>query len=249
MSNSGAGSDDPGRLYEIRKTIADKYALRRFYEAVYERYQACLDECPHDGLAIELGSGAGFARERIPDLIATDVIEYAGLDRVVDATAMPFGDESLRAIFGLNVFHHIPDPEAFLREAQRCLKVGGRVLLVDQHPGLLGKPILRYVHHEPFDDQVPQWKFESTGPLSDANGALAWIVFRRDAARLAEIVPQLECLGYRPHTPLGYWMAGGLKSWSLVPRWAYSASTALDRLLLSVSKDLGCFVDIQLVKR
>jgi hypothetical protein len=114
---------------------------------------------------------------------------------------------------------------------------------------LLGKPILRYVHHEPFDDQVRQWKFESTGPLSDANGALAWIVFRRDAARLAEIVPRLQCLGYRPHTPLGYWMAGGLKSWSLVPRWAYSASTALDRLLLSVSKDLGCFVDIELVKR
>jgi hypothetical protein len=68
--------------------IVGKYALRRFYEAVYERYRARLEECPRDGLAIELGSGAGFARERIPELIATDVIEYAGLDRVVDATAM-----------------------------------------------------------------------------------------------------------------------------------------------------------------
>ena len=178
--------DSPQRIAEIRAVIEAKPALRRFYADVYARYAASLAQCPNQGLALELGSGGGFAQQVVPQLVTTDVLPYVGVDRVVDATRMPFEDASVRFIGLLNVFHHIPDVVAFLCETVRCLAPGGRLLLIDQPPGWIGKPVLRYLHHEPFCPSAKDWRFESTGPLSGANGALAWIVFMRDRGKFVQ---------------------------------------------------------------
>ena len=181
--------------------------------------------------------------------MTSDTIPYEGVDRVVDATMMPFADESLRAICMTNVFHHIPDVEAFLREATRCLIPGGRVLIVDQHPGWISTPIYKNIHHEPFRMNAVDWRFDSTGPLSGANGALAWIVFRRDRKRFEASFPELELTQYRPHSPLRYWLSGGLKPWSLLPQWAFGVATKLDRALIAIAPETGSFVDVELLKR
>jgi hypothetical protein len=62
---------------------------------------------------VEPGSGGGFAQRIIPELITTDILSYDGVDRVVDATRMPFQDRSVRFFGMLNIFHHIPDVAAF----------------------------------------------------------------------------------------------------------------------------------------
>lgn len=241
--------DDPSRIDEIRGLIRDKDGLRLFYEEVYAKYAACLARCPAEGLAVELGSGGGFVQELLPEVVTTDTIAYAGVDRVVDATAMPFGDGTVRALFLMNVFHHIPDVEAFLREAERCLVPGGRVFIFDQNRGLISTPILKYAHHEPYDPHARDWKFASSGPLSGANGALAWIVFRRDRAAFERRFPELRLLRYEPCAPLRYWMAGGLKKWSLLPRWAFGAATRVDESLVRLSPRFGSFVDIEIERR
>ena len=123
--------DDPARGAELRRTILGKPALKRFYTEIYGKYADCLRRCPAEGLAVELGSGGGFAQTFIPELITTDVIPYEDVERVVDATRMPFEKASVRLIAMLNVFHHIPDVAAFLREAVRCVMPGGRVLIFD----------------------------------------------------------------------------------------------------------------------
>jgi len=241
--------DSPDRITELRGTIAAKPALKRFYRDVYARYAGCIAKCPAKGLAVELGSGGGFVQEAIPELITSDVLPYEGVDRVVDATRMPFTNGSVRFLGMLNVFHHIPDVEAFLRESVRCLAPGGRMLIIDQHPGWIGKPILHYLHHEPFRPEADTWRFESTGPLSGANGALAWIVFVRDLARFHREFPDLRLSKYQPFAPVSYWLAGGLKAWSLLPGPLAGVATGLDRALLGISKDSGCFVEIEVVRR
>lgn len=182
-------------------------------------------------------------------MVTSDVLPYDDVDRVVDGTAMPFADGELRFIGMLNVFHHIPDPAAFLAEAQRCLMPGGRMLIVDQHVGFLSKPILTHAHHEPFRPDAQEWAFDSTGPLSGANGALAWIVFQRDLARTRRDYPELELVHYTPHTPLRYWLAGGLKSWSLLNRHSGRVAAGLDRAILRATRNAGCFVDVEVVRR
>jgi SAM-dependent methyltransferase len=158
---------------------------------------------------------------------------------------MPFEDASLRAILMMNVFHHIADAGAFLREASRCLKPGGRIFMLDQHVNWFSRLIYRHAHHEPFDPDAREWSFATSGPLSGANGALASIVFERDRARFDELYPELRLEIFQPHTPFRYFMAGGLKWWSLLPGWAFSPATFVERTLLP---GFGCFVDVELVR-
>jgi len=240
--------DDPARFGDLARTVRGKPALRRLYHEIYERYAAVLRRSPAGGLAVELGSGAGFVRDVLPEVLTTDVLAYPNVDRVVDATRMPFDDGSVRALFLLNVLHHVPDVAAFLRESERVLRPGGRVLIVDQYPGWIGGPVYRFLHHEPFDPAAPDWRFPSRGPLSDANGALAWIVFERDRARYEREHARLPIAAFSPHTPLRYWLAGGLKRFSLLPGPLFPLATRLDRALIALSPRFGSFVDVELVR-
>ena len=240
--------DSHSRVSEIRAQIERKPSLKCLYQEIYEKYIECLNRCPESGIALELGSGAGFPKQMVPELITSDILPYEGVDQVVDATQLPFEDQSLRFIGMMNVFHHIPDAERFLQEAQRCLLPGGRLFIVDQHPGYISTPILRFIHHEPYDARAASWKFESRGPLSDANGALAWIVFVRDRNTFQQLFPNLQLVQYSPHTPLRYWLMGGLKDWNLLPGPAFPFATKMDRILTWISSGLGSFVDIEVVK-
>lgn len=240
--------DDPARESAIADILRDKTSLRLLYHETYERYRSTLARCPTEGIAIELGAGAGFVREVIPEILTADVIPYRSVDLVFDATRMPFADDSLRFIGMLNVFHHIPDVAAFLSECQRCLKPGGRLLIVDQYPGWLSKWIFRYLHHEPWNPETSDWSFPSSGPLSGANGALAWIVFIRDRVLFEQRFPGLRMKQMTTHTPLRYWLSGGLKSWNLIPGWLWKPACLLDRMMLACSRHFGSFMDVELIR-
>ncbi len=240
--------NDPARIQQLRCTLEQKAALRLFYLEVYKKYQECIARSPAGGIALELGSGGGFAKTVIPEIMTSDILQYAGVDLAVDATRMPFEKNSLRTICMFNVLHHIPDAEAFFREAIRCLRVDGRLLIIDQHPGWISKPVLKYLHHEPYSETAPDWAFQSDGPLTGANGALPWIIFQRDRKKFETLFPLLRLERYAPHSPLRYWLAGGLKSWSLLPRWAFGLATSLDGLLVRNISSLGSLVDIELRK-
>lgn len=240
--------DNPAREGELQDRIRSKVALRRLYREVYESYRDCLARCPTGGEAVELGSGGGFVKEVVPEMITSDVLPYREVDLVVDAMEMPFQDSSLRALCMVNVFHHIPDVARFLAEAQRVLVPGGRVFMVDQHIGLFSRHVYRWLHPEQFHPDATDWAFESHGPVSDANGALSMLVFKRDVLKFQSMFPRLQLAGYRPHTPLRYWLCGGLKTWTLLPGWAFPMATAVDRGLARVSSQLCSFADIELVK-
>lgn len=243
-----ASLDDPSRVEAIRRCIQAKPALERWYRECYAKYAACIGRTQVDGAVLELGSGGGFVRTLLPDVITSDVLPYDGVDRVIDAAALPFDAGSLRAILMLNVFHHIPDVGAFLGEAERCLAPGGRLFMIDQHVGWISRPILARAHHEPFDADTRDWRFPSEGPLRSANGALAWIVFQRDRTLLAARHPALRLERYDPHTPLRYFLAGGLRPWSLLPGWAFPVASVFDRSLVALSPRFGSFVDVELVR-
>src|SRR6185436_13773634 len=207
----GVMLDDPGRYDEIRRILSRKRFLRRLYRESYQKFAECLSRCPGEGIALELGSGAGFVKEVVPEMTTSDVIAYPGVDRILNAADMPFGDERL----------------------------GGRILMVDQHLGWISTWILKYGGHEPFSPGSAEWSFDSSGPLSGANGALAWIVFRRDVEKFGKLCPFLRLERYEPHTPLRYWISGGLKVWSLTPGWSFGTMTWVDRVLTRIHPDLG----------
>ena len=242
------GLDDVDREKDLHRLITGKAALKRLYGKFYQSYIKCLERCPESGRIVEIGSGAGFAKQIIPEIIVTDMLPYKSIDICVDAMQMPFKDRSLRAIFMLNTLHHIPDVKKFFSEVQRCLLPNGRILIIDQYVGWLSYWIYKYMHHEPFDEKAVQWDFKSTGPLTGANGALCRIIFFRDREKFKQLFPELRLDMIRPHTPLCYWLAGGLKPWSLLPEKCFPMASKFDDALSKVMPPMSSFVDVELVR-
>lgn len=248
MKAGGVHLDAPERGNELRALILRKSALKAYYEEQYAKYAEVLIRCPRDGIVLELGSGAGFAKTALPEIVTSDLICYSGIDAVLDAGRLPFPDGSLRAVFMSNVLHHLPHaPQAF-RELARCLKVAGRVLIVDQFPGYPARWIYRFLHHEPYHPESVGWEFPAGGPLSGANGALAWMIFFRDRLRFQRDFPSLRIESILPHSPLRYWLAGGLKSWNALPHFLFRPATVLDRALIRVSPLFASFMDVELCR-
>src|SRR5262249_4673893 len=135
-----------------------------------------------EGGVLELGSGAGFLEEFIPGLITSDVFPSPGVQRVIDARALPFGAGELKAIVMTDVLHHIARPRGFLREADRCVRPGGVVSMIEPWVTPWSRVVYGRLHHEPFRPGAAEWEFPEAGPLSGANGALPWIMFARDRA-------------------------------------------------------------------
>jgi SAM-dependent methyltransferase len=241
--------DSPDRFEACRAMILGKPSLKAFYEDIYSRYRSVAksQDLPRGSL-VEIGSGAGFAKDFVPEIITTDIINYPGIDQVIDGREMPFESGSVAAFFLVNCLHHIPDAESFFREVDRCLAPGGVALIIDQHHGWISRWVLRYAHHEPYNPNAAEWKFESTGPLSGANGALSWIIFQRDKSLFTQRFPKLHVVSYNPITPLFYWLCGGLNPWTLIPKAAIGLFRCLDVFLLRLHPKLGSFVEIKLKK-
>ena len=146
------------------------------------------------------------------------------------------------------VLHHIGNTPAFFREAIRCLAPGGRIFMVEPYPGWISVLVYRYLHHEYYNSKSENWEFETKGPVSDANIALPFIIFERDKEKFKQLFPNLLITQFDTHTPLRYWLTGGLKKWTLLPAAAFDFFTWFDKKLIKCSPKFGSFIDIELVK-
>ena len=215
----GLDIDSPETTNLRRRIVAEKKFLRRVYE---EWYQNLANHIPKDGgKVIEIGSGAGFMKNFLPDLITSDILPLEGIDLVLNGADLPFEDGALRGLVMTNVLHHIPNTPQFFREAGRCMRVGGRMAFLEPWVSGWSKKIYTKLHHEPFETEAPTWEFPEGGPLSTANGALPWIIFGRDRARFEREFPEWRVSLIQPSMPFRYLMSGGVSMRSLMPNWAF----------------------------
>jgi len=168
------------------------------------------------GETLELGSGGSLLSEHVPGLITSDVVEGVA-QRVIDGRALPFADGSLQAIFMTHTFHHIPDVSRFLKEADRVLKPGGYVAMVEVAHTPFARFFFDKFHPEPYDDQPANWDFTQADSMMDSNQALSWMVFVRDLEKYRRDFPRLtvESTGWLPW--LTYLLAGGVTMRNLIP--------------------------------
>src|SRR5260370_7081367 len=99
----GLDIDDP-RTTELRRSIIqEKSFLRKIYQDWYAAIVADLPPC--DGPVLELGSGGGFLRDYIQDLITSEGFNSPGVSIVADAHSLPFTHPPLPPIGMTNVLH------------------------------------------------------------------------------------------------------------------------------------------------
>jgi SAM-dependent methyltransferase len=238
--------DDPATTLLHAGIIKSKPFLRNLYAEFYRQFREFVPYFENKTL-VELGSGGGFIKEIISNVVTSDILDLPNVDKVFSSSNMPFEDGGVDAFFMFDVLHHIADSRAFFTEALRCLKVGGKVVMIEPANTLWSRFIYKNFHHERFDPQGT-WTLEEAGPLSQGNGAIPWIIFCRDRVIFEREFPSLQIVSMRNHTPLRYLLSGGLTLRQLVPSFTYPLVKAAEYLLSPLNNWLGMFQTIELKK-
>ena len=239
--------DSPVQAEHHRSLIRNKPFLHKIYQKWYSQIVSSLPPVP--GNVLELGSGGGFLSNYVPQAIRSDVLHLQSLDLVCAAQKLPFKGNSLKAVIMINVLHHIPSVEDFFREASRCLKSKGRIIVVEPWMSCMGRLVYKYLHHEACLPEAHNWSFSAQGPLSGANAALPWIVFDRDQDLFAQLFPQLHLCQVTTEVNFRYLLSGGLSYRSILPGWAYPGVEFIENILPEQIQGLvSLFACIQIEK-
>jgi SAM-dependent methyltransferase len=240
----GIAIDDP-RLVSVRRwLIREKAFLRKIYQ---EWYAAIVKALPYgDGPILELGAGGGFLEESVPGLITSELQVCPHVRVVLDGQALPLADGSLRAIVMTDVLHHLPESRRFLRDAARCVRRGGRVVMIEPWVSAWSSLVYSRLHHEPFRPDAAEWEFPRGGPLSASNMALPWMIFVRDRLQFEREFPEWRIVSLRPFMPIRYLISGGVSMRGLMPAWTFGLWRAMENALTPWSGQLGMFAQIVL---
>lgn len=238
--------DHPLRTVEHRDLILKKKYLKKTYIEWYNRLIKGLPDI--EGIKLEIGSGGGFLPEILPDVVTSDILELDYCDFCFSAEKMPFDNESLSAIMMVNVLHHIPNPELFFNEANRCLKPGGKILIIEPTKTVLSSFFYKRFHHEPFDPNAG-WMLSKGGPLSHSNQAMPWIILKRDRAKFNQKFPNFTIKKYRRLMPLNNVLSGGLSWPALVPMWSYHFFSFWEFVNMPFANLIGLFAYAEIVKK
>jgi SAM-dependent methyltransferase len=98
------------------------------------------------GRLLDVGCGENQLVRQYGNGIGVDVFDLGDVDLVVADTAdLPFADQSFDTASFVASLNHIPNREAVLREAKRCLKEDGRIVvtMIPPHLSIVWHRIIR----------------------------------------------------------------------------------------------------------
>ena len=235
---------DPRTTLLRREIIQEKSFLNRIYR---EWYSSMISQLPAVDLPVlEIGTGGGFLQDFLPDLITSDIISLPWLSIVLDGHHLPFMDDAFNAVVMSNTLHHLVDVRDFLREAGRCVRRNGVVIMIEPWVTRWSSFIFSKFHYEPFEPESMQWDLPRSDLLTPANNALPWIVFARDRQRFQQTFPHWRIKLIREIMPLRYILSGGVSLRSLMPTWSFRFWRAVEYFLQPWRRSLGMFALIVL---
>lgn len=226
-------------------------ALQAIYRDYYLRMAALMarTSCP----TVEIGGGPGTFKTFLPNAISSDIITTPWVDLSADAGALPFADGSVGNLVMVDVLHHLPYPQRFLREAERVLTPGGRLVILDVYLSLMSWPIFRFLHPEPAklsirplrrDEHQPL--FDPTSPWNSDQG-VARALFYRQHREFRRKFPGLRMIHRERLSTLLWPLSGGFGMKNRLPRRGMGMLRKLDRWLewLGPLTNFRCLVALE----
>jgi SAM-dependent methyltransferase len=220
-------------LAEHRRVWQKKPVLQRIYRE--EFFTRLIQSCQPGGISVEVGGGPGFLKEMLPKALSTDVVWCPWLDLVADAQRLPLKSASITNLVGLDVLHHIAAPMVFLKEAERVLVPGGRLVLVEPWVTPFSYLIYRYLHQEECDLSARPVEENAVGSVNqkkafDGNQAIPFLLFRPSAlTRTLAALPHFKPLVIEPFCLFAYLLSFGFKPISLLPKGLYPFVSKFER--------------------
>jgi SAM-dependent methyltransferase len=217
-------------LDDYRSVWNRKPVLRLVYADFYDRIvRACLP-----GTTIEIGGGIGNLKARLSDVIATDIQFAPWLDCVADAQRLPFAAELAANIVMVDVLHHVEFPAVFFGEAERVLRPGGRIVMVEPAITWGSSLFYRLLHHEPVVTSADPLVIGSRDPERDpyaSNQAIPTLIATRDRERFHLMFPRLRIDQVDWFSLVVYPLTGGFKPWSLISEPLVRRMLRLERVI------------------
>ena len=213
-------------------------ALGVLYKEWYELILHQLSES--DGMTLELGCGASFMDKIIKNVTKSDVFINSNTDLKIDAMEVGLKFENkISNLILVNVFHHISNPELFLRSAEKSLLSKGRIIMIEPSNNIWSRLVYKLVGHEKFDTKQINWAFESRDPLLDSNQALSWIIFNRDYEKFKNLFPMFSLIKIKAFMPISYLISGGHSYNTKISRITIKIIRKIERILFD--KYFGMF--------
>jgi SAM-dependent methyltransferase len=145
-----------------------------------------------------------------------------------------------------HVFHHIPDADVFFTEAERVLKPGGVISMIEIAHTPFARLFFRNFHHEPYNDSRREWSFAQNDSMMESNQALSWIVFERDHAHFARKHPGLKLEVAQLMPWFTYFASGGVTARYLIPRFLNPLFIGFEYLLMPFAPLVSLYWQIRL---
>ncbi len=235
------------RLQEFAAVWQNKPVLREIYS---HYYRLILDEC-RPGPTLEIGGGVGNLKQFAADLLTVDILPAPWLDAVCDAQRLPFAPASFDNIVMFDVLHHLADPPGFFREAERTLRSGGRLVLLEPAITPVSWVFYNYLHHETVDmrqDPFARVASADKDPYA-SNQAIPTLLFRNYRRRFHALFPSLRITKTVLLSLFAYPLSGGFKKWSLIPQRLVSPTLRLEQRLLPALGRFSAFRLLAVVTR
>lgn len=159
---------------EIAKKIFKETKSKNLKYLLKKRFNWMNKFINSDDFGIEVGSGAGFAKEFIinKNFKLSDLGNHDHLDfKNVDAQNTKFENESLDYVIASNMIHHIPFPIKFFKEMNRILKKNGKLIIFESYCSITFQLATIIMKHEGFDFTLNVWDEEQ--PKSNEEDAWA----------------------------------------------------------------------------
>ena len=144
------------------RELFERGAYSNISYLINKRYSFIKQNIGINEKGIEFGAGAGLSQFFLKDynLLVTDFCKSEWLcKKSINAQDSGFEDESYDYIIMSNVIHHLDKPKMFFNEANRILKPGGKIIIIEPYSSLLFKLFMSIKAHE----QISY----ATHPLSD----------------------------------------------------------------------------------
>jgi SAM-dependent methyltransferase len=221
-------------LEDYRAIWNHKPVLRLVYDDFYDRMAAaCVP-----GMTIEVGGGIGNLKQRLSNVVATDIQFAHWLDVVADAQKLPFARDVASNIVMVDVLHHVEYPAVFFREAERVLCPGGRIVMVEPAITFGSTLFYRLLHQEPVVTSADPLVTGAPDPKRDpydANQAIPTLIATRHRPRFHALFPELRIERVDWFSLAVYPMSGGFTPWSLVPPSLARHILRLERIIEPIS--------------
>jgi len=219
-SKSTPESQHDKEIQQNREAWEKKPLLRKIYSEFYTRILSNVRK-DISGDVVEIGSGIGNFKNVYPKAIATDLFKNPWIDQVENAYHLSFADKSVSHLILFDVFHHLRYPGKALREFERVLPTGGRVIIFEPYISVFGLMVFGLFHHEPvaLTRKISWFPSDNTSCDADYYAAQgnATRVFSAYSPYKDEIQKEWKMIKKEKISALSYILSGGFSRPSLYP--------------------------------